>query len=132
MQIFTHYFFTLWISIFIAFIFFRKNGKVFNFIATMLIDLDHLLVEPIFETNRCSINFHLLHVLRYVDLSSLLFFRKPFRIIGIWSFSYVNWFYWLLIYVFSLWRIAGSPAIELLKATSRLIEFEYLNSSGEN
>jgi hypothetical protein len=26
---------------------------------------------------------------------------------------------------------AGSPAIELLKATSRL-EFEYLNSSGEN
>jgi hypothetical protein len=27
---------------------------------------------------------------------------------------------------------AGSPAIELLKATSRLIEFEYLNSSGEN
>jgi hypothetical protein len=27
-------------------------------IATMLIDLDHLLVEPIFETNRCSINFH--------------------------------------------------------------------------
>jgi hypothetical protein len=26
---------------------------------------------------------------------------------------------------------AGSPAIELLKATSRLIEFEYLNSSGK-
>jgi hypothetical protein len=27
---------------------------------------------------------------------------------------------------------AGSPAIELLKATSRLIGFEYLNSSGES
>jgi hypothetical protein len=49
-------------------------------IATMLIDLDHLLVEPIFETNRCSINFHLLHTY-YAML--LLFFRKPFRIIGI-------------------------------------------------
>jgi hypothetical protein len=34
----------------------------------MLIDLDHLLVEPIFETNRCSINFHsFTYVLRYVD-----------------------------------------------------------------
>jgi hypothetical protein len=45
---------------FIAFIFFRKEWKRhIYFIATMLIDLDHLLVEPIFETNRCSINFHL-------------------------------------------------------------------------
>jgi hypothetical protein len=84
MQIFTlllHFGFPF----FIAFIFFRKEWKkaYLILIATMLIDLDHLLVEPIFETNRCSINFHLLHVLRYVDLSSLLFFRKPFRIIGI-------------------------------------------------
>jgi len=31
------------------------------FIATMLIDLDHLLADPIFDPNRCSINFHPLH-----------------------------------------------------------------------
>jgi hypothetical protein len=62
MQIFTHYFYTL-VPFFIAFIFFRKEWKkaYLILIATMLIDLDHLLVEPIFETNRCSINFHLLH-----------------------------------------------------------------------
>jgi hypothetical protein len=56
---FTHYFYTL--IHFIAFIFFRKEWKkaYLILIATMLIDLDHLLVEPIFETNRCSINFHL-------------------------------------------------------------------------
>ncbi|WP_353843262.1 DUF6122 family protein [Altererythrobacter sp.] len=26
-----------------------------------LIDLDHLLADPIFDSNRCSIGFHLLH-----------------------------------------------------------------------
>jgi len=26
-----------------------------------LIDLDHLLADPIFDPNRCSIGFHLLH-----------------------------------------------------------------------
>jgi hypothetical protein len=37
----------------------RMEKAYLILIATMLIDLDHLLVEPIFETNRCSINFHL-------------------------------------------------------------------------
>jgi hypothetical protein len=37
-------------------------------IATMLIDLDHLLVEPIFETNRCSINFHF-----YIRIAMLIY-----------------------------------------------------------
>ena len=27
----------------------------------MLIDLDHLLATPIFDPNRCSINFHPMH-----------------------------------------------------------------------
>jgi hypothetical protein len=70
---------------FIAFIFFRKRWKkaYLILIATMLIDLDHLLVEPIFETNRCSINFHLLHTYYAMLIYLLLlFFRKPFRIIG--------------------------------------------------
>jgi hypothetical protein len=56
MQIF-YITFTLWFPFFIAFLL-KKWKKHINSIATMLIDLDHLLVEPIFETNRCSINFH--------------------------------------------------------------------------
>lgn len=52
-------------------------------IATMLIDLDHLLATPIYDANRCSINFHPLHhyiaVLFYVFG---LFFKKT-RIIAI-------------------------------------------------
>ena len=30
-------------------------------VATMIIDLDHLLATPIFDPNRCSIGFHPLH-----------------------------------------------------------------------
>jgi len=52
-------------------------------LATMLIDLDHLLATPIFDSNRCSINFHPLHT--YYALAvyiALLGFKKT-RIIGI-------------------------------------------------
>ena len=30
-------------------------------IATMLVDADHLLADPIYDPNRCSIGFHPLH-----------------------------------------------------------------------
>ncbi|MEM9656727.1 MAG: DUF6122 family protein [Planctomycetota bacterium] len=32
-------------------------------VGTMAIDLDHLLADPIFDPNRCSIGFHPLHTL---------------------------------------------------------------------
>ena len=52
-------------------------------LATMLIDLDHLLASPIFDSSRCSIGFHPLHsyyaIVVYVGL---LFFKKT-RIIAI-------------------------------------------------
>jgi hypothetical protein len=68
----------------------------------------------------------------YVDLS-LLFFQ-PFRIIGIDCSLHMLTDFIDCLFMYSRCEecFAGSPAIELLKATSRLIEFEYLNSSGEN
>ncbi len=30
-------------------------------LATMVVDLDHLLATPLFDSNRCSIGFHPLH-----------------------------------------------------------------------
>jgi len=30
-------------------------------VLTMVVDLDHLLASPIYDSNRCSINFHPLH-----------------------------------------------------------------------
>lgn len=47
----------------IAYLFFRSNWKVVYliFLLSMFVDLDHLLATPIFDNNRCSINFHPLH-----------------------------------------------------------------------
>ena len=50
----------------------------------MLVDLDHLLADPIFQADRCSINFHFLHTYyAMIFYVALLFFRKPIKIIGI-------------------------------------------------
>jgi len=63
----------------IAYLFFRSNWKVVYiiFLLSMFVDLDHLLATPIFDNNRCSINFHPLH--SYIAVSFYvigLFFKK--------------------------------------------------------
>lgn len=69
----------------IAWIFFRKNWKIawLILIATMAIDLDHLLATPIFDSNRCSLNFHPLHTYWALGLYVMLFIIKKTRIIGL-------------------------------------------------
>jgi hypothetical protein len=64
----------------------------------------------------------------------LLYFSfESFRIIGIGLLFHMLTDFIDCLFMYSRCEcFAGSPAIELLKATSRLIEFEYLNSSGEN
>ncbi|SHN03056.1 DUF6122 family protein [Polaribacter sp. KT 15] len=62
-----------------AFVFFRKKWKTVYiiFLLSMLVDLDHLLANPIFQENRCSINFHPLH--RFLAMAFYvvgLFFKK--------------------------------------------------------
>ena len=49
----------------------------------MLIDFDHLLANPIFDANRCSIGFHPLHSYFAIGLYVLLLFNKKTRIIAI-------------------------------------------------
>ena len=50
----------------------------------MLVDLDHLLADPVFQADRCSIGFHPLHsgyaILVYV---MGLFLRKPYWIVAL-------------------------------------------------
>ncbi len=80
-----HYGIHFFIPVLIALGFYKKQWKTvfFILIATMLIDLDHLLATPIFNANRCSINFHPLH--SYIAIGiyvSFLFFKKT-RILGI-------------------------------------------------
>lgn len=86
MQFFIHYFLHLGFPLILALVFFRSEWKKIYFIllATMLVDLDHLLADPIFDPNRCSINFHPLHTYyAMIVYVTLLFFKKPFNIIGL-------------------------------------------------
>ncbi len=69
----------------LALLFYRKKWKTVYliFLAGMLIDLDHLLATPIFDPNRCSINFHPLHSYYAIAVYvGMLCFQKT-RILGI-------------------------------------------------
>ncbi len=67
-------------------VFFYKEHKtkvIIILLAGILIDVDHFLANPIFDPNRCSINFHFLHTYWAITVYfSLLFFKKT-RIFGI-------------------------------------------------
>ena len=49
----------------------------------MLIDLDHLLADPIFSPDRCSINFHPLHSYYAIAIYILLLIPKKTRLLGL-------------------------------------------------
>lgn len=86
MQALIHYFLHFGAPLIIAFVFFRNDWKKVYLIllATMLVDLDHLLASPIFMADRCSINFHPLHTYyAMVIYTGMLFLKKPYNIIGI-------------------------------------------------
>ena len=48
-----------------------------------LIDLDHLLADPIYAPDRCSIGFHPLHTAPAVLVYGALVVPRPTRLIGI-------------------------------------------------
>lgn len=58
-----HYSFHFILPLIIAFFLFKENWKIAGIImvSTILLDLDHLWANPIFDPNRCSIGFHPLH-----------------------------------------------------------------------
>ncbi|MDT0554729.1 DUF6122 family protein [Patiriisocius hiemis] len=85
MQTIIHYSLHFLLPGIIAWFFYREYWvKVWLLLlATMLIDLDHLLATPIFDANRCSINFHPLHKYYSLGIYILFLFFKRTRIIGI-------------------------------------------------
>jgi len=52
-------------------------------ISTMLVDLDHLVANPIYDPQRCSIAFHPLHSFWAIGIYVLLCFPKQTRLVGI-------------------------------------------------
>jgi hypothetical protein len=49
----------------------------------MLVDLDHLLADPIYDPNRCSIGFHLLHTYYAIGVYVAMLLLPKLRIIAI-------------------------------------------------
>ncbi len=69
----------------IAFFFYKSSFKNSLFIlwAGILIDIDHLLADPIFDSMRCSIGFHPLHSYWMIGIYLLLVFIPKTRLIGL-------------------------------------------------
>lgn len=69
----------------IAFVFFRPRWlQAWGImIATMLVDVDHLLATPVFDSERCSIGFHLLHSYYAIVIYGILLFFPKTRIIAV-------------------------------------------------
>jgi hypothetical protein len=51
--------------------------------ATMLVDLDHLLATPLYDPNRCSIGFHPLHTTPAIAVYVGLLFVPRARLVAI-------------------------------------------------
>jgi hypothetical protein len=80
-----HYGFHFLVPLAISIFFYKKSWKLVYllFIGTMLLDLDHLLASPIFDANRCSINFHPLHSFYAIGVYTIMLIPKKIRVLGI-------------------------------------------------
>ncbi|MUP15591.1 hypothetical protein DWB61_11125 [Ancylomarina euxinus] len=85
LQTITHYSLHLLFPGAIAWSFFRESWKKawLIMLATMLVDLDHLLATPIFEAGRCSIGFHPLHSYYAIAIYFIMVFFPKVRIVAI-------------------------------------------------
>ena len=81
-----HYSLHFFLPLFVSKLFFKNDWKkaYLIMISTMIVDIDHLLATPIYQADRCSINFHPLHsyfaIAIYIVMS---FLKRPLNLIGI-------------------------------------------------
>ena len=80
-----HYGFHFIAPLLIGILFYRKEWlKTYAILlSTFVIDLDHLLATPLFDPNRCSIDFHPLHSCLAIGLYVCLLLPTKTRLIGI-------------------------------------------------
>lgn len=69
----------------VAWFFFRRQWRraLLVMLATMLVDLDHLLADPVYDPKRCGIGFHPLHTAPAIALYALLAVPTATRLIGV-------------------------------------------------
>lgn len=75
----------LFLPVLIAGTFYRKRWLFASalMLATMLVDLDHLLATPVYDAQRCSIGFHPLHQLGLIALYAGLLVPASTRLVGL-------------------------------------------------
>lgn len=82
-----HYFLHIFFPAVIAWLFFRSHWQkaYMLMLATMLVDLDHLVANPVFDPDRNSIGFHVLHTWPMIGLYFLgcIFLKGNYRIVAI-------------------------------------------------
>lgn len=80
-----HYGLHFGLPLIIAVLFFRKNWlkAYLLMLAAFIIDLDHLLADPIFDPNRCSINYHPLHSYYALAVYIILLIPKFTRVFAL-------------------------------------------------
>lgn len=81
-----HYFLHLIFPGFLAYFFWRKTWRYAYLIlvATMLVDLDHIFADPLFDPNRNSIGYHPLHTYPMIALYCLgtIFLKGKWKIVA--------------------------------------------------
>ena len=73
------------VPLLVAYFFYRENWQraFLIMMSSMLIDLDHLLADPIYDPNRCSIGFHPLHGLVPAGFYLALWAHERTRLFGL-------------------------------------------------
>ncbi|MBL4834373.1 MAG: hypothetical protein JKY26_10435 [Pseudomonas sp.] len=86
-----------------ALLFFRQQWRRawLIMVLTMLVDLDHLLADPIFAADRCSIGFHPLHTYTAITAYLLMTLWRPLRLVGLGLLIH------MLVDASDCWRMAG-------------------------
>lgn len=69
----------------VAWLFFRTQWRRawLIMVATMMVDLDHLLADPIYDPTRCSIGFHPLHSYPTIAGYGVLALWSRTRLVGL-------------------------------------------------
>ena len=85
LQTLAHYGTHIFLPLVVALVFFPNRWKTAFFImlSCILIDIDHVLATPIFNPNRCSINYHPLHSYWAIGVYFLMPVFKKTRLLGI-------------------------------------------------
>ncbi|MFV0573070.1 MAG: DUF6122 family protein [Xanthomarina gelatinilytica] len=85
LQPFLHYGIHFLLPLAVALLFFKTQWKIayLIMISGMLMDLDHIFANPMFDPNRCSIQFHPLHTYYAIGIYVLLLIPKKTRLIGL-------------------------------------------------